>query len=171
MNIDPEYAVCRGCGHAKMAHKRHVSGALACSIFGCGCSDFESRDSEPHEVSEEEAPNCPTCLTGYCIELGTLGLRTHYRCRNCGAEFSQVEEPDMSTPAAVARLIVRDWAKVHYAAKPYLEAMLTLGSINDDHWHDSGQSVVRYFLNNARSYRTPRAAAYKAALKKMAGMK
>ncbi len=127
-------------------------------------------DSEPHEVSDEEAPTCPTCLTGYGILLGQLGLRLHYRCRHCGADFSQVEEPDLSTPAAIARLIKRDWRNVHYAARPYLEAMLTLNSINDDHWHDSGQSVVRYFLNNAKTYRGENAKVYKAALKKLAGM-
>ena len=47
-------------------------------------------DSEPHVVSDEEAPECPVCVTGYGIELGTLGHRTHFRCRNCGCEWSTV---------------------------------------------------------------------------------
>ncbi|TAL42448.1 MAG: hypothetical protein EPN91_08695 [Salinibacterium sp.] len=124
-----------------------------------------------HEEDDDvETVHCPQCV-GPGILLKQLGLRLHYRCRNCGAEFSQVEEPDMSTPAAVARLIVRDWKNVHYAAKPYLNAMLDLQNINDNVDHDSGQSVVRYFLNNAKSYRTPRAKAYKAALKAFCGMK
>ena len=47
-------------------------------------------DSEPHAVSDEVAPSCPACSGGYGIELGTLGARVHYRCRNCGAEFSRL---------------------------------------------------------------------------------
>ena len=43
---------------------------------------------EDHVVSDEVAPSCPTCRTGYGVTLGTLGNRTHYRCRDCGMEFS-----------------------------------------------------------------------------------
>lgn len=46
--------------------------------------------SEPHEVSDEIAPACPACPDGgYAIALGSLGRRTHYRCRCCGIDFSQ----------------------------------------------------------------------------------
>lgn len=126
-----------------------------------------SHDSEPHEVSDEEAPICPTCLTGYGILLGQLGLRLHYRCRACGMDFSQESPEDLSTPASIARLIKRDWTQVHYAAVPYLNDMLSLRSVNDDVGHDSGRSVVLYFLNNAKTYRGEKAARYKAALKEL----
>lgn len=45
--------------------------------------------SEP--VSCEPAPEPVSCLScgGEARELGTLGKRTHYRCRNCGADFSR----------------------------------------------------------------------------------
>ena len=71
----------------------------------------------------------------------------------------------------IAREIKADWVKVNYAAKPYLDAMSTLGSINDDYYADSGKSVVLYFLANAQSWRGEKAKAIKAELKKMAGVK
>lgn len=38
---------------------------------------------------------CP-CCGGELIELGTLGRRTHYRCRDCGAHSS--EETNLMLP-------------------------------------------------------------------------
>ena len=67
----------------------------------------------------------------------------------------------------IARDIRRDWTKVNYAAKPYLDAMASLSSINDVFYHDSGKSVVRYFLSNASTWRGDMAKAIKAELKAM----
>lgn len=36
---------------------------------------------------EDPAPECSAC-GGPLVELGALGNRMHYRCRNCGADFS-----------------------------------------------------------------------------------
>lgn len=77
-----------------------------------------------------------------------------------------------TTPAhralsAIAREIQSDWTKVNYAAVPYLQAMFTLHHINDDCGYDSGQSVVRYFLANAGSWRGDTARRVKAELKAM----
>jgi transposase-like protein len=36
--------------------------------------------------------NCPVC-GGPGVLLGTLGRRTHYRCRDCGMDFSTTD-PD-----------------------------------------------------------------------------
>jgi hypothetical protein len=61
------------------------------------------------------------------------------------------------TISAIATLIHQDWSKqgkgVNYAAKPYLEAMLDLNTINDKYGFDSGASVVAYFLGNATSWK------------------
>jgi hypothetical protein len=38
-------------------------------------------------------------------------------------------------------------------AKPYLEAMSTLNSIDDNYILDSGKSIVAYFLGNATSWK------------------
>ena len=66
---------------------------------------------------------------------------------------------------SIALDIRKDWVKVNYAAKPYLDAMLELNSINDKYYNDSAKSVVLYFLSNASSFRGERAKALKAELK------
>jgi len=66
---------------------------------------------------------------------------------------------------SIALDIRKDWAKVNYAAKPYLDAMLELNSINDKYYNDSAKSIVLYFLSNAASFRGERAKVLKAELK------
>jgi hypothetical protein len=66
---------------------------------------------------------------------------------------------------SIALDIRKEWAKVNYAAKPYLDAMLELNSINDKYYEDSAKSVVLYILSNASSFRGKRAKALKAELK------
>lgn len=73
---------------------------------------------------------------------------------------------------AIARDIRRVWgAKVNYAAKPYLDALLSLNSASDAYGLDSGKSVALYFLGNAQSFRGPEAKALKAELKAVYGLK
>ena len=67
----------------------------------------------------------------------------------------------------IAREIRRDWRPVSPYAKPYLEAMESLDSINDDYFMDSDRSIVAYFLSNASSWRGPKAKEIKAELRKM----
>jgi hypothetical protein len=69
----------------------------------------------------------------------------------------------------IAREIRKDWKKINYAAAPYLDAMSSLGSINDKYHYDSGKSVVLYFLSNASSWRGENAKRIKAELRNMAG--
>jgi len=66
---------------------------------------------------------------------------------------------------AIALDIKKEWVKVNYAAKPYLDAMLELDSINDKYYLDSAKSVVLYFLSNASSFRGEKAKVLKAELK------
>ena len=67
----------------------------------------------------------------------------------------------------IASEIRKDWAPVNFAAKPYLEAMGQLRSIDDAYYYDSGKSVVLYFLSNASSWRGEAARRIKAELKAM----
>jgi hypothetical protein len=59
----------------------------------------------------------------------------------------------------IARDIKLNWHKsvsgtdLNYAARPYLEAMYSLDSINDRYGLDSAKSIVAYFLSNASSWR------------------
>jgi hypothetical protein len=73
----------------------------------------------------------------------------------------------MRSLSAIARDIREDWKPVNYAAKPYLDAMSELDSINDKYMFDSGRSVVLYFLANASSWRGDKARAIKSELKAM----
>lgn len=72
----------------------------------------------------------------------------------------------------IAQEIVRDWGangvdKIHYAARPYLEAMLTLDRIDGSYGADSARSIVAYFLSNAKTYRGETARRLKAELNAM----
>lgn len=73
-----------------------------------------------------------------------------------------------STPLyTIARKIRADWRNVNYAARPYLDAMASLSSVNDSYGFDNAKSIIRYFLCNASSWRGPVAKEIKATLKSM----
>lgn len=78
-----------------------------------------------------------------------------------------VEETRTRTISAIAREIRREWKNVNYAAVPYLEAMGSLESINENYYEDSGRSVVAYFLANAGAWRGDTARRIKAELNAM----
>ena len=67
----------------------------------------------------------------------------------------------------IAREIRKAWTKVSPYAEPYLEAMQSLNTINDNYYFDSGKSVVLYFLSNASTWRGEDARRIKAELKEM----
>ena len=67
----------------------------------------------------------------------------------------------------IAAEIKRDWKNVYFGAVPYLEAMTDLNSVKDYYGCDSGDSVVRYFLANANTWRGETARRVKAELKAM----
>lgn len=67
----------------------------------------------------------------------------------------------------IAREIRKTWTKVSPYAEPYLEAMESLNTINDNYYFDSGKSVVLYFLSNASTWRGEDARRIKAELKQM----
>ena len=73
----------------------------------------------------------------------------------------------------IAREIRSNWKKsisgteLYFGAKPYLEAMETMNSVNDTFGWDSGRSIVAYFLSNASTWRGDTAKRVKAELNKM----
>ena len=71
------------------------------------------------------------------------------------------------TLSTIDREISSDWKKVNFAAVPYLQAMATMESPQDNFGYDSGQSVVIYFLSNAGSWRGDVARRIKKELKAM----
>lgn len=80
--------------------------------------------------------------------------------------------PDRShqprTLRAIAGEIQRDWAdKTYFGAVPYIKAMRGLETVDDFYGHDRGDSIVRYFLTNAKTWRGDTAKRIKAELKGM----
>lgn len=65
----------------------------------------------------------------------------------------------------IAADIRRHWPKVYFGAVPYLSAMLNLSNITDRYGLDSADSIVRYFLSNATTWRGEDARRIKAELK------
>ena len=69
----------------------------------------------------------------------------------------------------IAEEIIRDWNPPSYSAQPYLNAMLTMDSIDDRYGADTGTGIVAYFLYNAHSWRGPTARRIKKELRDMLG--
>lgn len=67
----------------------------------------------------------------------------------------------------IAADIRKDWENVYFGAKPYLEAMETMGDINENYMFDSGRSIVAYFLANASTWRGEKAREIKKELNTM----
>ena len=71
----------------------------------------------------------------------------------------------MRTISEIAGEIESTWTNVNYAARPYLDAMHSLGSVRDYFGSDSADSVILYFLSNAGAYRGDDARRIKTELK------
>lgn len=67
----------------------------------------------------------------------------------------------------IADEITLDWKKVNYAARPYLDTMRQLYSIDDRYIAESAQDIVLGFLSNAGTWRGPVAQRIKAELNSM----
>lgn len=67
----------------------------------------------------------------------------------------------------IAADIRRTWPKPYFGAVPYIQAMGGLSNIKDNYGWDSGESIVRYFLSNAGTWRGEDARRIKAELKGM----
>ena len=80
-------------------------------------------------------------------------------------EMLQGRDLSSMTLDEIADLIRKDWKKVHFAAKPYLDALGNIdsrGMFMEDPW----SQIVAYFLSNATSWRGPVAKEVKAELNK-----
>lgn len=69
--------------------------------------------------------------------------------------------------SVIANEIKKNWIKPYFGAVPYLQAMQTLNSINDNYYYDSGKSVILYFLANASTWRGDKAREIKKELNKL----
>jgi hypothetical protein len=69
--------------------------------------------------------------------------------------------------SSIAYDIKKSWAKPYFGAKPYLDAMVHLNTINDKYYDDTAQSVIMYFLANASTFRGNDAKVLKLELKNL----
>lgn len=68
----------------------------------------------------------------------------------------------------IAAEISADWQdRVYFGARPYLDAMFALETMRDSFFLDSADSIVRYFLSNATTWRGETARRIKTELKSM----
>lgn len=67
----------------------------------------------------------------------------------------------------IAEDISRDWKNVYFGAKPYLDAMMSLETMDQNFHQDSAKSIIVYFLSNAQSWRGETARNVKNELKGM----
>lgn len=71
------------------------------------------------------------------------------------------------TISQLSTVIRKDWAeKTYYSAKPYVEAMLSIGRDDQIYGCESAKDVVLGFLANAGSWRGEHARQVKAELKR-----
>ena len=69
--------------------------------------------------------------------------------------------------SVIAQEITATWKNVWFGAVPYLDAMKSLDTIEDNYGLDSGKSIVSYFLANAQTWRGETARRIKKELKQM----
>lgn len=96
----------------------------------------------------------------------TARIVANVRALQSERKMEDIKSADLSD---LAGMIVRDLRaqgkQVPAAAKPYLDAMRTMGSINENYGMDTGASIVGYLLSNLASYKGETAKAIKAELK------
>jgi hypothetical protein len=67
----------------------------------------------------------------------------------------------------IAEEILNDWTAPHFAARPYLAAMLTINNEQEQYGQDTAKAIILYFLSNATTYRGSKAKELKKELQKL----
>lgn len=68
---------------------------------------------------------------------------------------------------SIAKEIKWNWLNVYFGAVPYLDAMMSLESIDELYGVDSAKSIILYFLANASTWRGDIARRIKKELKEL----
>jgi hypothetical protein len=132
-----------------------------CNALKVWCVDNGHLDApkggeKKHAVDPEFEGKHPRDPQGHWTDKPGGGERT-------GGDSDGGKSGEPSKPrslSTIASEIRRNWKNVNYGAKPYLDAMSQLDSIND-----TGYSVVAYFLSNATGWKGEDAKRIKAELK------
>ena len=65
----------------------------------------------------------------------------------------------------LARIIRKDWPRPYFGAAPYIDALLSLSTIDDMYGYDSARDITNRFLINAAQWKGATARLVKAELK------
>ena len=71
---------------------------------------------------------------------------------------------DLST---IARDVRKHWKRIPYSARPYVDALASIRTVQDIYINESSASVVRGFLDNAATWRGEDAKRVKAEVRAM----
>lgn len=122
---------------------------------------------------------CGDCGDDLAAAPGSDGNRSHLadgtrQCRsraeaNARRDWQGRPRVGERSLSQIADVITNDWRRPHYAAVPYIEAMRHLNGMSTSFGKDSADSIVRYFLNNAGTWRGERARLVKDELRRMLG--
>lgn len=106
---------------------------------------------EPGHGSEDKTYEKDNYIMSWNPYIEYIGLV--YKTPKMNEEESMINEQETRPLYEIAAEIKADWKNVYFGAKPYLDAMMTLDSIDDNYMFDSGRSIVAYFLANAQTWR------------------
>jgi hypothetical protein len=134
----------------------YKDGLMVANLFGAGYS-FKQKNSYKGQPREERLAH------GH--KLAQAGPKLP---KDAPLSAEQVEEmyhiSEFTGPRDFALLAKVDWKSPYFGAVPYLDAMLTMSTLNAAYGLDSAQSICLYFLANASTWRGPVARLAKAKL-------
>jgi hypothetical protein len=160
-----------------VTHQNYLLGAAANASRrgkdGAGIARVEHSENGGYAVT------CPTCK----IRTPASSTQAHYTYAGATAlatAHNDEHHDNFENPGApagprplydIADEISRDWRKqgkgISYAAKPYLDAMGSLRSLDDKYGEDDARGIVHYFLSNASQWKGDTAKRVKAELRGM----
>ena len=73
----------------------------------------------------------------------------------------------MRNISQIAKEILADWKNPYYGAKPYIQAMLNLNSVDDKYGVEPAMNILNGFLANASTWRGEKARQIKNELKQL----
>lgn len=89
MGFGTKKAAATGIGQVK--NQASFIGAPGGAALAEDCDPMTMSDDEEDEHEESPEAHCPMCY-GEGVHMGGLGNLDHFRCRDCGAQFSQKRE-------------------------------------------------------------------------------
>lgn len=158
-NIKDKNNLCKHCGQAWLVKSNSTANKCIIEIYKDNASKCEHCNKE---VSTSICINCSANVCTQCLEFDGL-------CLECGADSIEFKSIEIKTRTLyeIAMDIKSDWSDVYFSAKPYLDAMATMTTIQEDYGLDSGKVIVLYFLANARTWRSETARRIKKELNQM----